>query len=182
MGSRMMRRWVSLPLLDINVIHERSDIVQYYLNHENFEETIVDNMSKIGDLEKLSSKIATARISPRECIKLKLSMECVENIRMECQVAKKKEIKLPLRFRIAKDKVHDIVFNLPKCEKIVIQQTPIEEKGESWWEWFENNPEMKYIFLILLFTTSFYALGYERPKPRYDKETHLLLPQEPHTD
>ena len=72
MGSRMIKRWVALPLIEIKKINERLEVVKYIINEKVFKDTLIENIKKIGDLERLISKVSTSRISPRECKQLEL--------------------------------------------------------------------------------------------------------------
>ncbi len=66
MGSRMLKRWVVLPLKELNVIHERQNIVACFHQNETLKEAVLDNLQHIGDIERLISKVAVNRINPRE--------------------------------------------------------------------------------------------------------------------
>jgi DNA mismatch repair protein MutS len=74
MGSRLMKRWVALPLKDIQPINERLDAVQYMITHDELRNEIEEHLAKIGDLERLISRVAVGRISPREVLQLKFSL------------------------------------------------------------------------------------------------------------
>jgi DNA mismatch repair protein MutS len=71
MGSRLLKRWIALPLKDIAPINERLDTVEYNLKHPDFRDEVQENISHMGDLERLVSKVAVGRISPREVMQLK---------------------------------------------------------------------------------------------------------------
>ena len=66
-----------IPLKEIREINSRSNIVEYYIKNSEFKDAISDNIKQIGDLERLVSKISTLRLSPRECQKLRLSLESI---------------------------------------------------------------------------------------------------------
>lgn len=83
-GSRMLKRWVALPLKDIAPINERLDVVEYMLKHPDFIETIEQHLRPVGDLERLVSKIAYSRISPREVLHLKTALTCTQPIKTAC--------------------------------------------------------------------------------------------------
>ena len=77
MGSRMMSRWLALPLKNSKEINERFDIVNFYLTNSSFFDLAKNNFNQIGDLERLVSKVSTGRINPREIEKLKNSLKSI---------------------------------------------------------------------------------------------------------
>ncbi len=85
MGSRLLRRWMILPLKNRQPIEERLDMVQYFLDHPDQGEMLGSFVQRIGDLERLISKVAVARVNPREVNHLKVSLECVEGIKRICE-------------------------------------------------------------------------------------------------
>ena len=68
MGSRLLKRWMALPLKDIGRINERFDAVEFFLKHPEIRENLEDHLRQIGDLERLVSKVAVGRINPREMV------------------------------------------------------------------------------------------------------------------
>lgn len=84
MGSRMLKRWVAMPLKEIQPVSERLDVVEFLMKHPAILETLVDSVRLIGDLERLVSKIAVGKINPREMVQLKLALQSVINIRENC--------------------------------------------------------------------------------------------------
>jgi DNA mismatch repair protein MutS len=81
MGARMLRRWISLPLKDKQKIESRLDIVGFLKNDATFRNKIHEQIKKIGDLERLISKVATSRISPREMAQLSRSLIAVKSVK-----------------------------------------------------------------------------------------------------
>jgi DNA mismatch repair protein MutS len=81
MGSRMLKRWIALPLKDKTPIDERLDCVDFFLRHSEIAETILNEIKQIGDLERVISKVATARISPKETVQLKRALSSIGPIR-----------------------------------------------------------------------------------------------------
>jgi len=81
MGSRTLRRWLAFPLKHKSKIEDRHEVVQYFTDQLEQREDIAENIKQMGDLERLSSKIATARISPREVVQLKNSIKHLEPIK-----------------------------------------------------------------------------------------------------
>ncbi len=84
MGGRLLLRWLSFPLKNVNAIRERQDVVDYFFRYPEVRDRIHELLQGIGDLERLSSKIATQRIGPREFIQLRQSLECVDPIKQLC--------------------------------------------------------------------------------------------------
>jgi len=81
MGSRMLKRWMALPLKDKTLIDERLDSVDHFLRHQEIADTITNEIKQIGDLERIISKVATARISPKETVQLKRALSSIGPIR-----------------------------------------------------------------------------------------------------
>jgi DNA mismatch repair protein MutS len=92
MGGRMMKKWLVLPLKDKVAIDHRLKIVASLLENENLSEDIVSNLKQIGDLERLISKVAVARINPRELLMLKRAMEATMPIKSVMKSSKSKEL------------------------------------------------------------------------------------------
>jgi len=85
MGARMLRRWIALPLKEIKEIKKRQDIVEQIISNDKTSDILEEEISNIGDLERLISKVSTLRINPRECDKLKNSLESLIPIKDICQ-------------------------------------------------------------------------------------------------
>jgi len=85
MGSRMIKRWLALPLKEGKEITNRTNIVSYLIKNEEFSNVLKENIIQIGDLERLISKVSTARISPRECIQLKRALIAIIPIKEVCK-------------------------------------------------------------------------------------------------
>lgn len=84
MGSRLMKRWLILPLKDKQPIEERLNIVEYLLKHHKLSESLRQNIKFIGDIERLISKVAVGKISPREIIQLKRALDSIIVVKEEC--------------------------------------------------------------------------------------------------
>ena len=93
MGSRMMSRWLALPLKNSKEINERFDIVNFYLTNSSFFDLAKNNFNQIGDLERLVSKVSTGRINPREIEKLKNSLKSIIPIKKACESSKLSSLK-----------------------------------------------------------------------------------------
>ena len=81
MGGRLLRRWLSFPLKDTKQIQERQKIVSSFLNNPTVADEIVSQISKVGDLERIISKVAVGRITPREIIQLKTALSTIEPVK-----------------------------------------------------------------------------------------------------
>jgi DNA mismatch repair protein MutS len=93
MGSRMMKRWLALPLKDKNPIDERLDVVDYFLSHPETNELISEQIELVGDLERIISKVATARISPKEVVQLKRALTAIEPVKDACEKSNNASLK-----------------------------------------------------------------------------------------
>lgn len=87
MGGRMLRRWMVFPLKEVSRINERLDIVEYFFKHPDFRQLIDEQLHRVGDLERIISKVAVGRVSPREVIQLKNALMAVQPIKGACQTA-----------------------------------------------------------------------------------------------
>ena len=81
MGSRLLRRWIVFPLKDINPIEKRLDVVENFFREPELNELLEEQLSLIGDLERIISKAAVGRITPREVVQLKIALSAIEPIR-----------------------------------------------------------------------------------------------------
>lgn len=87
MGGRMLRRWMVFPLKEVPRINERLDIVEYFFKHPDFRQLIDEQLHRVGDLERIISKVAVGRVSPREVVQLKNALMAVQPIKGACQTA-----------------------------------------------------------------------------------------------
>ena len=92
MGARMLKRWVTLPLKELKPIHDRLAVVSELVNQQELKETLTKHIAEIGDLERLISKVATARISPREVVQLRYALEAIEPIKQLCMGSKNESL------------------------------------------------------------------------------------------
>ena len=88
MGGRMLRRWLVFPLKDVRPINERLDSVEYFFKEPEFKQLMDDQLHRIGDLERIISKVAVGRVSPREVVQLQHALEAIQPIKVACQHAK----------------------------------------------------------------------------------------------
>ena len=85
MGGRLLKRWISLPLKDIQPVNERLDVVQYFVENITIKDEIAGLIRQIGDLERLISKVAVNRINPREVVQLKRALKAIEPLKVLCE-------------------------------------------------------------------------------------------------
>ena len=93
MGARLLRRWVALPLKEIQSIRERQSIVEYILQHDEFREMLESQLQKMGDVERIVSKVAAGRVTPREILQLKNALYAIEPVRDACREADSEPLK-----------------------------------------------------------------------------------------
>ncbi len=93
MGSRLLKRWMALPLKDIGPITERLDAVEYFLKHPETRENLEDHLRQIGDLERLVSKVAVGRINPREMVQIKSALNAIVPVKRICADSENKTLK-----------------------------------------------------------------------------------------
>jgi len=94
MGSRMLRRWLLLPLKEIAFAEERLDIVNHFVHHSDFTDKIRLHIKQIGDLERLISKVAIRKINPREVIQLKRALKAIDPIKEFCNTSGNSNLEL----------------------------------------------------------------------------------------
>ena len=116
MGARLLKRWVVFPLKDEKPINERLDVMEYFFREPDFKEFIEEKMHLIGDLERIVSKAAVGRISPREVVQLKVALQAIEPIRNAClnadndslrRIGEQLNLCLNIREKIAKEIKND---------------------------------------------------------------------------
>ena len=84
MGGRMLRRWLVFPLKEVVPINERLDMVDYFFKDLNFQSTVDEQLHRMGDLERIASKIAVGRVTPREMVQLKWALSALKPIQEAC--------------------------------------------------------------------------------------------------
>lgn len=116
MGARLLRRWILFPLKDVKAINARLDIVEYFFRHPDEREQIKTSLEQIGDLERLISKVAVGRITPREVVQLRNALTAIEPIKALCCGADHEALQaigeqlnpcIAIRDRIAREIVDD---------------------------------------------------------------------------
>ena len=119
MGSRMLRKWMVLPLKERVMIEERLSIVKYFIENEEKSKHIIQIFKQIGDLERLMSKLATAKINPREILQLGRSLRAVEMLQKEC-----KQFKLPALIKIG-EQLNPIISLCQIIEDQILEDAPV---------------------------------------------------------
>ena len=116
MGGRMLKRWMVFPLKDLKMIKERHDVVEYFFREPDFRQCIAEQLEHISDLERIISRVAAARVSPREVVQLKVALQALVSIKAACENADNEVLRLlgnqfnlceVLRDRIAKEVFED---------------------------------------------------------------------------
>ena len=93
MGGRLLKRWLLFPLKDEKPINQRLDVVEYFFRKPDFRQCIDDQLHRISDLERIISKVAVGRVSPREVVQLKLALQAIEPIKSACLQADNEGLK-----------------------------------------------------------------------------------------
>ena len=92
MGGRLLKRWLALPLKDVKKIQHRHELVKHFIENDSFSETIKFQLHQISDIERLVSKVATGKISPRELVLLKNSLKAISPIKKEALTSKNSSV------------------------------------------------------------------------------------------
>ena len=93
MGARLLKRWIVFPLKDEKPINERLDVVEFFFREPDFKEFVEEKLHLIGDLERIVSKAAVGRISPREVVQLKVALQAIEPIKNACLNAENESLR-----------------------------------------------------------------------------------------
>ncbi|MCG8836827.1 DNA mismatch repair protein MutS [Tenacibaculum dicentrarchi] len=126
MGGRLLKRWLALPLKDLTQIKERHELVAFLIDNETFFETVTYQLKQISDIERLISKVATGKVSPREVILLKNSLKAILPIKTSAEKSTNKTVK-----QIGK-KLHDCEILIAKIIETVLEDAPVNiNKGNA---------------------------------------------------
>ena len=87
MGARLLRRWLLFPLKDAEAINSRLDVVEYFFRHPEERDTVKSSLEQAGDMERLISKVAVGRVTPRELVQLRRSLETIVPVKDICSAA-----------------------------------------------------------------------------------------------
>ncbi len=93
MGGRLLRRWLLFPLKDEKPINQRLDVVEYYFRQPDFRQCIDEQLHRMGDLERIISKVGAGRVSPREVVQLKVALQALVPIKTACLYAENESLK-----------------------------------------------------------------------------------------
>ena len=92
MGSRLLKRWLALPLKEIEPVNDRLDVVEFFLKHPDAKENLEEHLRQVGDLERLVSKVAVGRINPREMVQVKNALNAILPVKELCARADNKTL------------------------------------------------------------------------------------------
>jgi DNA mismatch repair protein MutS len=93
MGGRMMHRWILFPLIHVQSIRERHDIVDYFFRDPELVELLEENLRRMGDVERIISKVAVGRANPREVVQLRFALEALKVVKQACQRAEEPRLR-----------------------------------------------------------------------------------------
>lgn len=93
MGGRMLRRWMVFPLKDVTPIQQRLDVVDYFFKAPDFRQLVGEQFQRIGDLERIISKVAVGRVSPREVVQLKNALQALQPVKAACMKASNESLR-----------------------------------------------------------------------------------------
>ena len=119
MGARMLKRWLAFPLKDVKPINERLSVVEHFFKNPELRLLLEQNISLIGDLERIISKVAVGRINPREVVQLKVALKAIEPIKQACSESDNLTLK-----KIA-DQLNACAVISDKIEKEISNDPPI---------------------------------------------------------
>ena len=123
MGARLLKRWIVFPLKDEKPINERLNVVEYFFRQPDFKELIEEQLHLVGDLERIISKVAVGRVSPREVVQLKVALQAIEPIKQACleadnaslnRIGERLNLCVSIRDRIAREINNDPLLLINK--------------------------------------------------------------------
>ncbi|KAB1160539.1 MULTISPECIES: DNA mismatch repair protein MutS [Tenacibaculum] len=126
MGGRLLKRWLALPLKDLEQIQQRHEMVKFLIDNDDFFETVSYQLKQVSDIERLISKVATGKVSPREVILLKNSLKAILPIKEAAEKSKNKTVK-----ELGKQ-LHDCKPLIDKIIETVLEEAPVNiNKGNA---------------------------------------------------
>lgn len=126
MGGRLLKRWLALPLKDLAQIQQRHELVKFLIDNDAFSETVIYQLKQISDIERLISKVATGKVSPREVILLKNSLKAILPIKESAEKSNNKSVQ-----EIGKQ-LHDCKTLIDKITETVLEEAPVNiNKGNA---------------------------------------------------
>jgi len=118
MGARMLKRWIALPMKDIQPIEERLDVVEYFFKNHEIKDYISSQIKVVGDLERLISKVAAMRINPREIVQLSRSLDAIIPVKDHCLQSDN------INLKKLGEQLHDCQFIREKIKKEISTDPP----------------------------------------------------------
>jgi DNA mismatch repair protein MutS len=119
MGGRLLKRWMALPLKNIERITSRHEVVSYLLENGAVQDKIQRHIKRIGDLERLISKVATGKINPREVVQLKNSLEAVIPVKAQALLSENESVK------IIGEQLHECDLLRAKIKETLFEEAPV---------------------------------------------------------
>jgi DNA mismatch repair protein MutS len=119
MGGRLLKRWMALPLKNIERITSRHEVVSYLLENATVQDKIQQHIKRIGDLERLISKVATGKINPREVVQLKNSLEAVIPVKAQALLSENESVK------IIGDQLQECDLLRAKIKETLFEEAPV---------------------------------------------------------
>lgn len=126
MGGRMLKRWLALPLKNVEKIKRRHQVIEYLQANDTILHKLQQSIKQMGDLERLISKVATAKISPKEVVQLKNSLEAILPVKQLTSTSKNEAVKL------IGDQLHGCDMLRAKIKEMISEDAPVNMlKGET---------------------------------------------------
>ena len=130
MGARLLRRWIVFPLRDIQAISRRQDGVEYFFRHPDFRQICSESLHSVGDLERLVSKVAVGRITPREMQQLRISLEALQPIKTACDNAEDESLrKIGARIELCKELLARLSRELAADPPLLVSKGGVIARG-----------------------------------------------------
>lgn len=120
MGARLLKKWILMPLVDIEQIKERQDIVEYLINNKNIRETLIQELKNIGDIERMIAKVPSGKITPREVVQIKRALLAIEPIK---ELMLKSEIEAMVKFA---DQLNPCPVLIEKLSNELEEEAPVQ--------------------------------------------------------
>ncbi|MEE4001124.1 DNA mismatch repair protein MutS [Tenacibaculum sp. FZY0031] len=126
MGGRLLKRWLALPLKDLAQIQQRHELVKFLIDNDAFSETVTYQLKQISDIERLISKVATGKVSPREVILLKNSLKAILPIKESAESSENAAV------RLLGEKINTCDELIDKITETVLEEAPVNiNKGNA---------------------------------------------------
>lgn len=126
MGGRLLKRWLALPLKDLDQIQQRHELVKFLIDNDTFSETVTYQLKQISDIERLISKVATGKVSPREVILLKNSLKAILPIKESAESSENAAV------RLLGEKINTCDELIDKITETVLEEAPVNiNKGNA---------------------------------------------------